>query len=71
MSIDTATETTIDETTAADLAQIEEGVTLNTTLADLIRMGSETTTQAMGWGSAATACALSAAGQAAERAGLI
>lgn len=72
MSIDTITETTIDETTQADLAKIEQDVTTKTTLADLIRKGSENTTQEFGgWGQGDRACALSAAGLAAQELGII
>jgi hypothetical protein len=44
-----------------DLAQIEEKVTTNFTLADAIREGSGVSEQAHNWGKAGEACALSAA----------
>jgi hypothetical protein len=54
-----------------DLAQIEEKVLLNTTVADLIRMGAPHSVQASGWGSGEQACALSAAALAAAAIGII
>jgi hypothetical protein len=54
-----------------DLAQIEEKVLLNTTVADLIRMGAPHSVQAHGWGSGEQACALSAAALAAAAIGII
>jgi hypothetical protein len=54
-----------------DLAQIEEKVLLNTTVADLIRMGAPHSVQANGWGSGEQACALSAAALAAVAIGII
>jgi hypothetical protein len=54
-----------------DLALIEENVILNTTVADLIRMGAPHTVQANGWGGGEQACALSAAALAAKALGFI
>lgn len=44
-----------------DLSAIEEMVVTGVHLADLIRIGSAHTTQAVGWGNESTACAMSAA----------
>ena len=67
----TTTEHAIDAGTLTDLAGIEESVLTRVHIADLIRQGCETTTQADGWGSGETACALSAAGIAARDLGYI
>lgn len=65
------TEQGIDLATRTDLAGIEESVLTQVHISDLIRRGSETTTQANGWGQGETACALSAASLAARDLGYI
>lgn len=55
----------------AELAEIELGVIANYTLADAIREGSKSTTQAIGWGDGKSACALSAAYIAASQRGYL
>jgi len=67
----TTTEQSIDLTTTADLAAIEESVLTRVHIADLIRQGSATTVQADGWGSGGEACALSAAALAAKDLGYL
>jgi hypothetical protein len=67
----TTTTEQIVEQIRADLTQIEEGVILNTTVADLIRMGAPHTVQANGWGAGEQACALSAAALSAKAMGFI
>lgn len=55
-----------------DLEKIElEVSTKSMTLGDLIRLGSQHTEQAYGWGNGLTACALSASYLAARAKGLI
>lgn len=67
----TTTEQSIDLTTTADLAAIEENVLTRVHIADLIRQGSATTIQADGWGAGGEACALSAAALAAKGLGYL
>lgn len=55
------TETTIDTETRATLAGIEESVTTQVHIADLLRRGAQTTEQSVGWGEDGSACFLSAA----------
>lgn len=71
MSTTTRTQDEVVEALRADLAGIEEEVTLGVSVADLIRRGASETVQADGWGSGETACALSAAGLAAKALGFI
>lgn len=67
----TQTQQEIDTTTRTELSKIEFDVVTGVTIADLIRKGSENTTQSHGWGQGGAACALSAAGLAAADLGLI
>ena len=59
------------EAIRADLAQIEEDVTTNVTVADLIRRGASLTVHYDGWGQGEQACALSAAAMSAKALGFI
>lgn len=65
------TTTELDERIKADLAEIDFSVASTVHLADLIRAGSKSTTQARNWGAGESACALSAAALAAKNLGLI
>ena len=69
MSIRTQDE--VVEALRADLAQIEEDVTTNVTVADLIRQGAAQTVHYPGWGQGEQACALSAAAMSAKALGFI
>lgn len=66
----TKTRDDIVETLREEFAGIEEKV-MTTSLADLIRSGSEHTTQEYGWGAGENACALSAAAYAGVALGVI
>lgn len=57
----TQTETTIDTETRDLLAGIDESVTTQVHIADLLRRGAQTTEQSVGWGTGGNACFLSAA----------
>ena len=65
----TTTET-VPEIDTSVLHEIEEKVVTGVTLSDLIRKGSQDTMQATGWGEGLHACALSAAGIAAQDLGM-
>lgn len=65
------TEQTIDTEARTALAGIEESVLTQVHIADLLRHGAQSTTQAVGWGSGGEACFLSAAALAAKDLGYI
>lgn len=65
------TETVTEQDILAQLHSLELDVMTSYTLADAMREGSQVTTQEYGWGSGATACALSAARLAARARGYI
>jgi hypothetical protein len=59
----------VETISAQEARELERSVTL--TFGDLIREGSQSTTQAFGWGNGETACAVSAAYLAAKSRGLL